>query len=1133
MAKNAELGVRVLLAAFLVPVALVATSTLPTSAAVPPGRSITNFRPAAGSTGQGLQMMGDGATVVVGNAGDDFALYRSTGSPTLDVAFGTDGKVTTDFGGRQDIGYTVAEAPGGSVVAAGSSSGDVAVVRYTASGALDRAFGTEGRVTTDLGGDDDAAFGVLVQESGNVVVAGGSGSSTVVLRYRPDGGVDQSFGSSGRVHLPWGRPARAIVAQPDGAMVVVGSGGSSVDVARLTADGALDSTFGAGGIVRLATGAGTSANGLTLLADGRMVVAGGRGGDVLMVRLLQSGAVDPTFGISGVVASDLGRNEKANGVVMSSDGRIRVVGEATDGTGFCLTLLSDGTRDTAPAFGGLLITVPLRSVAVVSQNLAVAGTRSGEMYLGTFGYAGDASGGIDFTDTIQKARASTRQPDGRIVVVGETSGSVALLRYTTDGILDPTFGLGGRVVSDLAWFPRAVAVQPNGRILVAGVHGDAAALVGFKPDGSIDLGFGTAGRTLTDVGSTDMPTMIMVLPDAKLLVGGGHEGAMFLARYSPSGIPDATFGTGGLMRNAFPGYPSVSANMLTVTQPDGKIVATAPEPVLARFDVDGHLDPSFGTAGVVHMDDAEGYYWNRWPTALILQPDGRILVGGTAWFNGQFTFAIARLNPDGSRDTSWPFVRTVLYPGSYSYRSDNVGQLFLEPDGSVLAVGDEVAARYRSDGSLDETFGNKGLVYLSSTVSGMVGAYLGSDGELLTVGSGSFDNVQSGFVLAINRVPTLGRFHPLRPARILDTRAGIGRLGKIEPASTKRVQVTGQGGVPDTGVSAVVLNLTATEPTSETFLTVWPGGSGSRPLASNLNPAAGQTLANQVVVALGPGGEIDIYNDRGTIHVIADVAGWYGGSGDTAGTHFHALTPARTLDTRNGTGAAIARLGPGASLSLQVAGRGGVPVSGASAVVLNLTVTEPTAVSYVTAWPAGQVRPLASNLNVVPNQTVPNLVTVAVGAGGKIGLFNAAGSVHLVADVAGWFDDGSVAGGARLRTFSPKRILDTRFANGGAPVPIGPAGTLDVQVTGRGGVPAIGVTAVIMNVTVTQPTASTHLTVFPSGQARPLASNLNFVPGQTIANLVVVPVGEGGRVSFFNAAGQSHVVADVSGWYGA
>lgn len=124
--------------------------------------------------------------------------------------------------------------------------------------------------------------------------------------------------------------------------------------------------------------------------------------------------------------------------------------------------------------------------------------------------------------------------------------------------------------------------------------------------------------------------------------------------------------------------------------------------------------------------------------------------------------------------------------------------------------------------------------------------------------------------------------------------------------------------------------------------------------------------------------------------------------------------------------------------------------------------------------------------------------------------------------------------GDRFNSLSPSRILDTRSGTGGFSAPVGVGGTISPTVTGVGGVPASGVSAVVLNVTVTEPTASEgFLAVFPSGATRPMASNLNFVAGQTVPNLVMAKVGADGKVSVFNNLGTSHVIFDVVGWYSA
>ncbi|HUQ62428.1 MAG TPA: right-handed parallel beta-helix repeat-containing protein [Acidimicrobiales bacterium] len=383
------------------------------------------------------------------------------------------------------------------------------------------------------------------------------------------------------------------------------------------------------------------------------------------------------------------------------------------------------------------------------------------------------------------------------------------------------------------------------------------------------------------------------------------------------------------------------------------------------------------------------------------------------------------------------------------------------------------------------------------------------------------------------RPPAPGAYHPLSPVRILDTRTGLGGgPSKVGPGGTLSLQVTGRGGVPATGVTAVALNVTVTEPSAGSFLTAWPAGE-TRPLASNLNYDAGTTKPNMVVVKVGAGGEVNLFNYLGSTHVIADVAGWYGPYLPTPGAAFTPLPPSRLLDTRNGNGAPAQRVPAGGTVSLQVTGRGGLPATGVSAVALNVTVTEAASVSFLSVYPSGETRPLVSNLNYRAGDTVANVVVVKVGADGRIVLYNSAGSTQVIADVAGWY---GIDGTTPIGTYTavpPSRILDTRTGNGAPMARVVGGGTLSLQVTGRSNIPAGAVGAVVLNVTATEPIGGSFLTVWPGGTPRPLASNLNYAPGQTVPNLVVVQVGPGGTVDLYIDSGSVQLIADVAGWYGS
>ena len=374
--------------------------------------------------------------------------------------------------------------------------------------------------------------------------------------------------------------------------------------------------------------------------------------------------------------------------------------------------------------------------------------------------------------------------------------------------------------------------------------------------------------------------------------------------------------------------------------------------------------------------------------------------------------------------------------------------------------------------------------------------------------------------------PAASTYQAVTPARILDTRAGTGAArAPVGPGGQIDVTVTGVGGVPVSGVAAVVLNVTATDVTAqESFLTVFPAGA-PRPLASSLNMLAGQTVPNLVVARVGAGGKVSIFNNAGSTAVVADVAGWYGVPG--AGGRYTPVAPARVLDTRTGTGGTSGKVAGGTSIDLDVRGVGGLP-STVGAVVLNVTATDlDGADTFVTVYPTGVTRPLASNLNVTSGQSVPNLVVTPTGDG-RVTLYSNAGTVHLVADVQGWY---AADAAASYLSTAPIRLLDTRTGYGGTLGKVQAGTHIDLKVAGANGVP-VGVQGAVLNVTTTDHVGpESFLTVYPAGQGRPLASNLNFVSGQTRANLVFARLGVDGKVSLYNNLGATHVVADLQGWF--
>jgi hypothetical protein len=363
------------------------------------------------------------------------------------------------------------------------------------------------------------------------------------------------------------------------------------------------------------------------------------------------------------------------------------------------------------------------------------------------------------------------------------------------------------------------------------------------------------------------------------------------------------------------------------------------------------------------------------------------------------------------------------------------------------------------------------------------------------------------------------------PVRLLNTRDGTGApAGRLGANSSLDLHVTGSSPLAPAGAIAVVINVTVTGTSATSFLTVFPKGS-PKPLASNLNWTAGRTIANLVEVRVGSGGVVAFYNAKGLTHVIADLEGYFAAPSGSAGGQV-ALSPARITDTRTGSGQPNAgqHLGPGATLVVQVAGAGGVPLTGVSGAILNVTATHTTAASFFTVWQDGVTQPVASNLNWTAGLTIPNRVFVPV-TNGMVDIYNGSGTADVIVDVSGYFTDGTATG----RPFTPRnpvRILDTRPG-----APVAAMGTRTLQVSDLNGVPHFA-TAVVLNVTVTNTSATSFLTVHPSTTATPVASDLNWTARTTIPNLVVATLGDTGAISFYNAKGTTDVIVDLLGYFG-
>ncbi len=388
----------------------------------------------------------------------------------------------------------------------------------------------------------------------------------------------------------------------------------------------------------------------------------------------------------------------------------------------------------------------------------------------TFGDGGKVFAAIGTQNDL--AHAAVLQSDGRIIVAGwakmGATYDFALARFTADGAPDFSFGTAGKLTTDIGGDDDqalAMALQPDGCVVAAGWTFNGAdldfALVRYLPDGRLDSSFGIAGKQTTELGASDYIASVAIQPDGKIVVAGhtNTRGTLdfVLARYLPDGTPDGNFGTDGIVITDF--FQNSDFGASVALQPDGKIVVAGLavtgadyDFALARFRADGSLDDSFGTDGKVTTafgpSDDKGI-------AVLLQPDGKILVGGHLHNGAHFDFALARYDTDGSLDEH--FGNSGKTVTDFEGDGDLIAALILQPDGKILAAGrssngqhyDFALARYQSNGLLDHTFGDAGRVITPMSV-GLNSAFavLVQPGGNIVLAGYAHDGTAEDFALA-------------------------------------------------------------------------------------------------------------------------------------------------------------------------------------------------------------------------------------------------------------------------------------------------------------------------------------------------------------------------------------------------
>jgi len=427
----------------------------------------------------------------------------------------------------------------------------------------------------------------------------------------------------------------------------------------------------------------------------------------------------------------------------------------------------------------------------VMPGMAWSAAGDPDLSFGTGGATESAFG----PNTLEQARAVAIQPNGKIVVAGNTFDSsgttlsdIALVRYNTDGTLDTSFGTGGLVALDfgnnITEFGNAIALQGDGKIVVAGEAVDSmantndCAVARYNPDGTFDTSFGAGGHVILDMGVgpsgfnyPDHCQAVAVQTDGKIVVAGTTDTPINLsdvavARLNADGTLDGTFGLTGVVLSNLQPFSFDFGNAVAI-QPDGKIIVagysnifgpTRDDIAILRYNPDGSVDTGFGINGLVLADFGN---MSNYGNAVAIQPDGKIAVAGYSvdLINFDKEFTVARFNANGSVDSTFGSGGGVITEFDAVNNTPDEGRsIALQSDGKIVVAGTIggfpkfAMARYLNDGSLDFTFGVNGLVTITFTYKDYIGTSVAiqSDGGIVLAGhtSDRFNSYNTDIAIA-------------------------------------------------------------------------------------------------------------------------------------------------------------------------------------------------------------------------------------------------------------------------------------------------------------------------------------------------------------------------------------------------
>jgi uncharacterized delta-60 repeat protein len=774
------------------------------------GTVTTPVGPSSSDCAYSVALQSDGKIVAAGysiSSTYDFAAVRYSPDGSLDTSFSGDGKVTTDFALSEDHPWSMAIQSDGKIVMCGETGGNFALVRYNTNGGLDISFGADGKVTTNIGSTNDIGFAVAMQSDGKIVVAGRGGSGFAVARYIGAVAAPEITVLSGAFVLADGDTAPRPADGTDFGLATQ-SGAPTSRVFTVRNDGVAPLTLGA---VIVPEGFTVTEDLSTSLAPGASdtftiqldtATPGTKAGEVSF--LTNDSDENPfSFTITGFVQPSGPEITVLGNDILITDGDITP--SASDGTDFgtvawgqapvshTFTVRNNGsetlTLGTVSVPAGYTVTEGLSAslgpeegdTFTVLMDTAMGGVKTGDISFSTndadenpfnFRITGTVTagsldptfgtGGIVITgvgSSSDYGRSVAVQPDGKIVVAGYSTvgggGDFAVVRYNANGSLDTSFGAGGKITTaigpggDLGY---AVAIQSDGKIIVAGqsyISGsDDFAVVRYNSDGSLDTSFDGDGKVTTSFAGYDGARAVAIQPDGKIVVAG-FGGGFAVARYNIDGSLDTSFDGDGKVSTRIGSGSNLGYGM--ALQADGKIVVAGfsddggeDDFAVVRYNMDGSLDLSFGGSGTVMTPVGSSTDWGR---GVAIQSDGKIVVVGRTYVNTLSDFGLVRYNPDGSLDASFGTGGKVITDVGYQF--DGAYSVAIQPDGRIVAAGTSyyggsnfALVQYNPDGSLDTSFGAGGKVTTAvgpeDDADYSVGMVVQADGKIVVAGENNY-----------------------------------------------------------------------------------------------------------------------------------------------------------------------------------------------------------------------------------------------------------------------------------------------------------------------------------------------------------------------------------------------------------